>query len=510
MGTTALAAAWTGLKAVAGQAGAPNLRVGIISDPHVTGYNNAQWMEKAFRLFASRNVDAVLITGDIGTSSYEQDWQAVSKAWYNVFPNDKRADGARVERLFLTGNHDIDDWYYHGDHAAKRLAIKDRAENRAFSFHRQELWKKYWGEDYEPMFVKTVKGYTFILRNWLSVLGLKPEDYAVAGGGRTLYENHKSPIPEALARALPRIEGTGRPFFYCQHDQMKDTVNATHLVAGRPWGNGEDNGYARSFIEKYPQCVVLTGHSHNSLTDEQSIWQGRFTAVNCSCARGYAFSRPGRENGFSCPDFRRNPPFEMAKFDHGAVRQGLVMDVFDDRIVFERLDLTYDQSLGEDWVVPLFAGGATVPPTGVPKYDFASRKAAAKAPQFAPGDKVKVETVKDGHRRTADGMGALDQAETHAQVRVSFPPITRKTSPSRGFDFRVTCEARIADAVRVVDERFVFSPNFAQAESRDVVPCACNFPAAEMPTRGEVRFVVTPYDCWNNAGAPLASEWKSM
>ena len=49
--------------ALAQGASAPNLRVGILSDIHVTALSNADWFEKALRYFDGRKVDAVLITG---------------------------------------------------------------------------------------------------------------------------------------------------------------------------------------------------------------------------------------------------------------------------------------------------------------------------------------------------------------------------------------------------------------------------------------------------------------
>ena len=45
----------------------PNLRVGILSDIHVTALSNADWFEKALRYFDERKVDAVLVTGDLTT-----------------------------------------------------------------------------------------------------------------------------------------------------------------------------------------------------------------------------------------------------------------------------------------------------------------------------------------------------------------------------------------------------------------------------------------------------------
>ena len=323
-------------------------------------------------------------------------------------------------------------------------------------------------------------------------------------------KNEQTPIVDVLAQLGDAKLRAGKPFFYAQHEQLDDTVNATWLIRGAKWDNGQIPSVTRDCLSKYPNCIAFSGHSHNSLTDERSIWQGAFTAVNCSCARGYAFTPPGRENGFACPDFNRTPPFEMDKFDHQSVRQGMVMEVFDDRITFAKREFTYDQVLADDWVVPLYAGGAAVPPTGTPKYDFKTRAAAAKAPVFAKGAKVSVAYVKEGYRRTVAGTGGLDGKNPHPQLKVAFPPITRKGSPSRAFEFRVVCEAQDADMVRVVEERRVFSPNAYQAETRDVAPCSCNFPVSNLQTSGVIRFVVFPIDCWGNEGAPVKSVWKNL
>ena len=484
--------------ALARQGVGPRLRVGILSDIHVTAIGNADWFEKALRHFDAIKVDAVLITGDLTTWNKKKEFEAVAATWFKVFPGDRRSDGAHVERLFLTGNHDVDGWAYGGAHYKTRA----EAEPESFFFHREEFWRELFHEEYKPIVVKEVKGYTFILRNWMSILGREHQNGLAKG-----CKDEQTPIKSVLAELGDRLR-VGKPFFYAQHEQLDDTVNATWLVKGAKWGNGQIASVTRDCLEAYPNCIAFTGHSHNSLTDERSIWQGAFTAINCSCARGYAFTPPGRENGFSCPDFDRNPPFEMDKFDNQSVRQGLVMEVFDDRITFQRREFTFDQVLGEDWVLPISAGGALVPANGTPKYDFKARAAAAQAPVFAKDAKVAVERVEEGYRRTAKGTGGLDKKNPHPQYRISFPPITRAGSPSRAFEFKVACEARTADDVKVLETRSVFSPNAYQAESRDTVTCWCNFPADHIPNTEETRFVVTPLDCWGNAGKSIASAWK--
>ena len=486
----AVAAPGLGLSAF-GAMGKPNLKVGVLSDIHIMKAADAAWFEKALRQFDAEKVDAVAITGDLTICARIAEMKLVSDAWFRVFPDDRRSDGTRIERIFVTGNHDVDAWTLSGQ---PPYGFKDRAEAErdCFYFNREKVWKELFHEDYRPVVVKEVKGYVFVLRNWIS-------QHSFIG-------RETSPLKEVLAEIDGKLRRK-RPFFYLQHDALDDTVNAPWLVQGAKFRFAQDGGFARSCLNGYANCLALTGHSHFSLTDEQSIWQGEFTAVNCSCLCGYAFSYPGRENGFASLDFRRTPPFEMGVFDHRAVHQGLVMEVFDDRIVFRKRDFNYGLSLGADWVVPLF-GGRTVPPSGTPKYDPVRRAHEAKAPEFAADAKVAVRRIASGYRRTAYGDDSgLDKSDPHPQIEVSFPPITTAHSPSRAFEFAVCAEIRIGDCVQVAKEKRVLSPNAMQPEAKDTAPCTCLFAASDIPGNCEMRFSVVPLDCWGNGGRGIASSW---
>jgi hypothetical protein len=478
--------------ALAQGAAAPNLRVGILSDIHVTALSNADWFEKALRYFDGRKVDAVFIAGDLTTRNKLPEFEAVATTWFKVFPGDRRSDGAPVVRLFITGNHDVDGFAT----AGAKFKTREEAEPVSFFFHRDEFWRRLFHEGYEPICARTVKGYTFILRNWHSRIGhpkLKAGDKYPLAVGLSVEPN---PAPEFLAKTAPTLPGD-RPFFYAQHEPLCGTVN---LSSGRPFDD------TAKVLAAFPNALALSGHSHFSLTDERSIWQGAFTAVNCSCARGYAFTPPGRENGHSTADANRKPPFEMGMFDFKRVKQGMVMDVYDDRITFHRREFVCDRQLGPDWTVPLF-GGRTVPQNGTPKYDFAARAAAARAPVFPANAEVSVAEIDNGHRR--DKSGKKLDPKPRKQVIVSFPPVvTGAVSPSRGFEFTVTAEMRVADKTQTVQEKRVFSPNAYMAEEEDVEPVTCAFARADIPKRRDVRFVVHPIDCWGNKGAAIASPWR--
>ena len=463
------------------------LRVGVLSDIHVDGPKKAAWFEKALRQFDAEKVDAVLVSGDLTVHGRLFEFQHVADTWFKVFPDDRRSDGAKVERLFVTGNHDVDGWAY------GPFKSVEEARPMSFFFHREEFWKKLWHEDYKPVSMKTVRGYPFVLRNWLSILGREAKGHPVAAG----FADEPNPLPEFLRTAsLP----ADRPVFFVQHEPVTDTVNATWLFRGRVWGKCSDD-VAKPLYSRHPNAIVLTGHSHLSLTDETSIWQGAFTAVNCSAETGFAFTPPGRENGFCGRDFSRNPPMGMPPIDYKGVHQGMVMDVYDDRVVFRRFEFKNGRSLGPDWVVPCAADAAQ-------PYRFDVRFRKALHPAFPKGAKV---TVREGMGpvRGKNGMSSSD--ELYPQIWVSFPPATTEEGADiRAWDYAVRLEEDCGDQVRVVAERFFFSPNSLMGEQDDVEPVLCAFPKADLPQRSRAayRFTVVPRSCWGQEGKALSSEWR--
>lgn len=475
----------------------PNLRVGILSDVHVNGERPARNLERALRYFDARKVDAVLIAGDLVTWNRYSEFKLMAETWFKVFPGDRRSDGVKIERLFVTGNHDVDGFAYGG---AKYRSLAE-AKKDGFFFHREEYWREFFHEDYRPVSVKTVKGYRFVLRNWISVLNLDKNcpPLAKEAGCRT----EPNPTEGFLASLdLPK----DRPFFYVQHEAPKDTVNATWLVKGARWGSDNcDDGTSTRFLSRYPNVIAFSGHSHNSLTDEMSIWQGAFTAVNCSCNCGFVFTAPGRENGWCGDDFNRDPPFEMAPIDIYAVNQGMVMEVFDDAVVLERHEFRHGRRLGPDWVIP--TGSDARKP-----YTIENRAKAAKRPAFPAKAEVKV-WQGEGYGRNAAGTGIAK--EKHAQIFVSFPPVrTTEGSPTRAWDYSVRAELVAGDVVKTLSERHVFSEGAFFAEEDEPQSVVCAFNRKDVPAkscvRQKVRFVVTPRSCWGVEGEPISSPWTAI
>lgn len=457
--------------------GPAKLRVGIVSDIHITNdtpgrRDSNEHFIKALRYFDAQKVDAVLVAGDLFTTGRIRELEFVAEAWNAVFPHDRAADGRPVARLFVTGNHDVEDWTYRlrpGETAAQKA---ERVKGEMFAFHRAETWRRLFGEEYAPYGAKTVKGYTFVLRNWPSA-----------------FHGERPAVEAAMAEWGPKV-ARDKVFFYCQHEQADDTVNASWLVGGAKWDNGQDGGLTKRVLSAYPNCVCLTGHSHNSLADERSIWQGAYTAVNCGCLVGWAFAGPGRENGHDC-DGNPAPVREMPVFDKTHVYQGLLMTVYGDAIRFHRREFVNGGVLGDDWIVPL--GTAARP------YAFAPRVSASRPPRFAADAQVEVRTVEKGRDRAGD---------VHPQVEVAFPSVTSATGGDRAHDYAVRVEMMIGDVVRTVDEKRVFSDRFMWSEADDRSPVRCLFAKRALPAKRLLRFVVTPYNCWMKPGESIATNWK--
>ena len=446
---------------------APRLKIGILSDIHVTKRENATTFEKALRWFAEQGVDGVLVTGDLGTKGTIDELEVVAETWYKVFPDDKDADGRHVERLFLLGNHDVDGFAHKASWPKGQIPSREVAEKTCLAFHREETWRRLFGEEFRQIVVKQVKGYTFVLNSWYS---------------RTLKE--KDGLEDFWKGFAPTIN-PDMPFFYCQHPHPKDTCAAGYLLGGAFWPGGWDDGRSTRLLSAHPNCIALSGHSHYSIDDERAIWQGAFTSVNCGCARGFAFTVPGRENGHAVSDMKAKIVFQMPPIDIKRIRQGMLMEVFDDRIVFHRREFVYDQVLGPDWVVPLGKGAAR-------PYEFEPRRRASRPPQFADGASVAVTERPDGKNR---------KGEACAQVVVTFP----SAKGERVFDYEVCAEVRIADFTRIVASKRVFSPDAFLGAAQDGGKVTCIFAKSELPKNRDVHFTVRPFNCWGKGGEPICS-----
>jgi len=441
--------------AVATGAKRPNLRLGVISDVHVraaTGQFGTEHLVKALAWFRDQGVDGVILAGDMADDGLVSQLQHVADAWNAVFPA-----GSGVEKLFVYGNHDIEGASYNPKlkPAPEELIVTDRAA----------VWEKVFGEPYEPIWKKTLKGYTFIGAHWVAWKGV-PE------------------IERYMQEHAAELRGN-RPFFYIQHPHPANTCHG-------PWAWGHDEGFATRALESFPNAVSISGHSHHPLVDERSVWQGAFTSIGASSLR-YIGPMFGREN--SGPS-QNDDLKQMPVIDKFSEKQGLLVSVYDDGLVLERRDFAHDGKLGDDWIVPLPVGPAA-------PFRFDVRAAAATPPRFAADARVAIEGPIDGKDR---------KGRPTRQLVVTFPSALMGEGLTRAYDYEVVAEVEECDVRRVAATKRVYSPGYFNRPEREAKTVKCVFALAELGTRKagylspRVRFRVRAAESFGKMGEAIVSE----
>lgn len=424
----------------------PYLRMGVLSDTHV---RKPGWTLDPFigslKWFDSQKVDGVIIAGDIVDQGLTEQLRHVGTAWDSIFPDNKAVDGRRVEKVFVTGNHDNHFW----KHASAARLYPDEKERfeRSIAKDFNAAWTECFHEEFVRLYRKEIKGYSF--------LGFQ---YGSKG------------LAEFIEREKATLDPS-KPFFYVQHQHLRDTCYG-------PWAWGRDRGESTNALSKCPNAVAFSGHSHYSLTDERSVWQGSFTSIGTASLSYigvpddvfYENARDGEKR------VKEMPTFSLRDGKHG-----MLMDVFADRIVLSRRNFaTKDvESLGPDWTIPL-------PFAEPPPFSFASRASKIAVPKFPESAKVTV-ISRDGENR--------DKVK-HRQVSVEFPAATEG---GRVFDYEVRVSEPGGESPSLV--RRVISPTFHLSRKNDKGTVSCVFAASELPSK--CAFAVYPRTSFGRSGKPI-------
>lgn len=456
--------------------GEERLRIGLLSDIHVTVEEHRAYFEKALRAFDAWKCDGVLVCGDLADYGLEQQLKYVADTWWKVFPDGKGSDGRPVANLLHYGDHDSTTNYSRRVEYPKVLGDADESASLLFNGeNHRKFWEKYFHEPFSYLQVKDVKGYTFVLNHFRRGVPDNP------------YGNQAPGVAGLLAKL--KLD-PARPFFYSQHRPPRGTHYA-------PDSWGQDAGETTRIFARYPNAVVLTGHIHHNAADERSVWQGAFNSVQVP-SLGYNTTRPGRENSYSLTDNPLRPPFPtlpIIKSHGGSNRQGLFMTVYDRAIVFRRWNFANDTCLGPDWTLPL---DSFVLPADEKPFAPSVRARTCPVPAFAADAKVSV--------RFTEGKDRGGVA--HRFFQVEFLPAEKTDRTPRADEYSVVLEIRRGDLVRTFLEKRVFFPDcLTGQESRDR-PVVCPFTEAEVPDSWATRFVVRPHNAFGVAGEPIATPWE--
>lgn len=264
---------------------------------------------------------------------------------------------------------------------------------------------------------------------------------------------------------------------------------------------GQDTGVSVKALSQFPNAISFSGHSHTTLVDERSIWQGAFTSVgtaslrNLGCGVFGAGVKAGYEN-WRTPRGPEEAALDALKvmglFNQFDAKQGQLVRVYDDRIVFSRRDFANDAQLADDWVMPL--------PAAEPKpFAFASRAEKAPVPKFAPEAALRFATAEAKSRRPKKGEGKKACVDLYLPQANAEPKAigVRYVVRTTGADGKPLELALLSDAYR-----------FAPTDKRVREPAKLRI-ARDRLASGDVPFEVVAYSVWGRPSAPLTGVFKN-
>ena len=445
--------------------GKPDLVIGLLSDIHiqlpptVERAGASERFRHALEYFRDRHVDGVLVSGDLTNFGLENELKEVAEIWFSVFPGGCLPDGSPVANLMHYGDHDAEARFY-SDRLKARFVKAGLPVPRSLSEgeNRRTIWEALFHEPWSPVRHVKVKGYDFVLSNFMRECGASaPKDL-----GERLMAMHLDPV---------------RPFFYSQHRWIR----GTYLADEEMWG--EDNNVTGKVLGKFANAIAFQGHTHYMLTDDRNLWIGDFISINNGSLLNQAPARM-RENGTAISWYRNDYMLDkqMKCIDSERGHAGMVMSVKGDLVTLERRDFGCDRSLGPDLV---FSTDLKLRS----QYRDDARKASSVAPQFAAGAKATVSA----------GIGKDRQGRATNQVTVAFPTVRSSAGRPRAYEYVVRAER--PDGALVMEKR-VYSPGVNLPEALDSDQTVCVFAKTELDG-GAVRFSIRPANCWGVVGNPI-------
>lgn len=459
------------------------VRFGVVSDIHVSlslkdgktiGKGPVNALRRAFEAFRDAQVDAVVIPGDLAMFGTVAELKTIANVWNEVFPNGRRPDGEKVERVFVMGNHDSEGWLYN-KFAETFIPDESVRRDQLLAYDVKRHWRETFDEDFADFSIKTVKGYSFVQAHWRGPLGKR----LCVGGPHDCLRGVKAFYESKRAAFDPR-----RPFFHVQHPTPKNTCYGSVC-----WGH--DTGETGQALAAFPNAIALSGHCHYSVADERAIWQGAYTSVSCGTL--VSPSRDPIRAGLWPSGKKSGDPFSFENRGkdkgpmglvegNGEGTSGLIVDVYDDNVRISRLNLPHGTTpLGDDWVVPL----ADERP-----FAFASRAKKAIAPEFPKGAKVTV----------AAAVASAGPLKGKNVVSIRFPKADAAKG-ARVYEYAVTVVRPNGER----QEKHVLAPGYnGPVDGKHAsIPPHCELALESVPDWEKCRFEVRALECFGKAGQAI-------
>ncbi len=318
----------------------PDFRISVLSDVHITHYGDGVGQFENALKFHTESLpksDLYLFTGDIiyqldnGSDPvchkvYESNYDIMLELVNRYIPD--------IPKIYVVGNHEFPQNNTDPELTEKSL----------------EVWQRKTGQ---PIMEHVIlNDYHFIKAPILSwAMESSPEQE------RWL----KNEIEIALSDG-------DNPVFLLTHTALHNTIGCSRTSPG---SFSED---FREFLTKHPRIIHISGHMHNHVLDEKSIYQEGFTSLSAPvCAVGYICM--GGCNYLNPPVF--------------GFSQSLYLEVTGRNVTVHKVDLVSGKIVGDPWVIDIDETEKGVFRYGKDRCDTARR------PAFSP-DASAVASCTDG------------------------------------------------------------------------------------------------------------------
>ena len=437
----------------------PNLVFGILTDTHLMVEWDGKslyrtmtldYVRNAFKLFKERNVDAFLHLGDAAHRAADREIEFHRELFEEVFGK----SGGPV-KLLVPGNHE---WFDCRDMHQK---IWSDWQDHSLVCDFPRLWGRAWGVQFEEMWHKEVNGYHFFGRDW-NVDEIKFADFILSNAESCGLKGKK-------------------PFFVLSHRRH-------HF------------GFCHA-LREYPNAIAFFGHWHQSNADYKTIYYdsfgGFFPSIEVGACRydgGNALD-VGHESVLKEKFAASGETGEQKEQDWHTnkvpSRQAMVVNIYDDFVVFERHEVGQGGKLGPDWVLPLKwreKKDANGEPFKHPfSHDMLARRIGS--PEFPPKAKLEIGKMADALNLTI--------------------PLADGNPKSRVFAYDVVA---IGDdpAKKFFKSAYFEGVNLGIGHEPDGGITKVGLPMAELPAGKNLTIAVRPISSLGTKGKAIATKFQGV
>ena len=220
-----------------------------------TVFRNKEYFRAALPFLArqtSHGLDALVMPGDLTNNGFKQEIDTLLK-YYREEPS---INGKPF--IYCSGNHDI----FSENEGAFTQKMRTAFENTGAYNADQGAW----GANDSRHSV--VGGIHFIQVN--------VNNYEWSNG--VYADDVKQWLDDELKAAT--TAAPGKPVFVLSHLAIQNTVTGSDFYVPTTPDMVWACDYIKPILDKYPQAVLLSGHTHFSMNSERSILQDKFTMIN--------------------------------------------------------------------------------------------------------------------------------------------------------------------------------------------------------------------------------------